>query len=102
MQKSSFLCLCYILRAIWAGRCSERRYADHIFRYTSACTISYSNFQNFLRIDLPNQNPADVPDPNPNSDCSNYYDQSELNLFFGYFYFNHSDFPNLINYVSSV
>ena len=23
--------LCYILRAIRAGRCGERRYADHIF-----------------------------------------------------------------------
>jgi len=23
--------LCYILRAIGAGRCRERRYADHIF-----------------------------------------------------------------------
>ena len=31
VQKSSFLYLCYILRAIRAGRCSERRYADHIF-----------------------------------------------------------------------
>jgi len=30
-KKSSFLCLCYILRAIRAGRCRERRYADHIF-----------------------------------------------------------------------
>jgi len=28
---SSFLCLCYILRAVTAGRCRERRYADHIF-----------------------------------------------------------------------
>ena len=28
---SSFLCFCYILRAIRAGRCRERRYADHIF-----------------------------------------------------------------------
>ena len=28
-KKSSFLCLCYILRAIRAGRCRERRYADH-------------------------------------------------------------------------
>jgi len=28
-KKSSFLCLCYILRAIMAGRCRERRYADH-------------------------------------------------------------------------
>ena len=31
MQKSSFLCLCYILRAIRADRCRQRRYADHIF-----------------------------------------------------------------------
>ena len=30
-EKRSFLCLCYILRAIRAGRCRERRYADHIF-----------------------------------------------------------------------
>jgi len=30
-KKSSFLCLCYILRAIRAGRCREQRYADHIF-----------------------------------------------------------------------
>ena len=30
-KKSSFLCICYILRAIRAGRCRERRYADHIF-----------------------------------------------------------------------
>ena len=30
-KNSSFLCLCYILRAIRAGRCRERRYADHIF-----------------------------------------------------------------------
>jgi len=29
-KKSSFLCLYYILRAITAGRCRERRYADHI------------------------------------------------------------------------
>jgi len=32
MQKNgSFLCLCYILKAIRAGRCRERRYADHTF-----------------------------------------------------------------------
>ena len=30
-KKSSFLCLCYILRAIGAVRCRERRYTDHIF-----------------------------------------------------------------------
>ena len=31
MQKSSFLCLYYILRVIRAGRCRERRYAEYIF-----------------------------------------------------------------------
>jgi len=30
-KKSSFLRLCYTLWAIRAGRCRERRYADHIF-----------------------------------------------------------------------
>ena len=30
-KKSNFLCLCYILTAIRAGRCRERRYADHTF-----------------------------------------------------------------------
>jgi len=30
-RKSSFICLCYILRAIRTGRCGERRYAGHIF-----------------------------------------------------------------------
>jgi len=40
----------------------------HLFRYTSECTISWSNCQNFFAlggkggIDSPNQNPADVPD----------------------------------------
>jgi len=33
-KKISFLCLCYILRAIRAGSCRERRYADHIFIHT--------------------------------------------------------------------
>ena len=42
----------------------------YLFRYTSECTISQSNFQNFLRlrrqagIDPPNQNYADVPESN--------------------------------------
>ena len=30
-KRSSFLCSCDILTAIMAGRCRERRYADHIF-----------------------------------------------------------------------
>jgi len=33
MQKEQF-CLCYILTAITAGRCRERRYADHIIIYS--------------------------------------------------------------------
>jgi len=36
-KKISFLCLCYILRAIGAGRCRERRYADHIFIQVYFC-----------------------------------------------------------------
>ena len=56
IKKSNFLCLCYILRAIRAGTCRERRYADLIFIQiqaqgpTSECTIWQSNFQNFLRL----------------------------------------------------
>jgi len=34
MENISFLRLCYILRAIRAGRCRERRYADHTFIQT--------------------------------------------------------------------
>jgi len=70
MQKnSSFLCLCYILRAVRAGRCRERRYADHIFIQI------FSRMHHFrsqiLKIFFasggkgaltPNQNPADVPE----------------------------------------
>ena len=71
MQKSSFLCLCYILRAIRAGRRRERRYADHIFNSDSLQNAPYRSqiFKKFLRlrrqrgIDPPNQNPADVPGP---------------------------------------
>jgi len=32
-KRAVFLCLHYILRAIRAGRCRERRYADHIYSY---------------------------------------------------------------------
>ena len=41
MQKKEqcSICFCYILGAIGADRCRERRYADHIFRYTSECAI---------------------------------------------------------------
>jgi len=31
LKSENVQCLCYILRAIRAGRCRERRYADHIF-----------------------------------------------------------------------
>ena len=63
-KKSSCLCLCYILRAIRAGRCRERRYANHIF---IQIYFRMHHFQNLLRlrrqggIGPPNQNPADVP-----------------------------------------
>jgi len=68
-QKNSFLCLCYILRAIRAGRCRERRYADHIFiqMYFTMHQFVVKFSKKFLRlgrqgvIDPPNQNPADVP-----------------------------------------
>jgi len=67
-KKSSFLRLCYILRAIIAGRCRERRYADHIFIQmyfrVHHFVVKFSK-KNHLRrqgnIDHPNQNPADVP-----------------------------------------
>ena len=31
LKSENRACLCYILRAIRAGRCRERRYGDHIF-----------------------------------------------------------------------
>ena len=60
-KQSSFLCLCYISRAIRAGRCRERRYADHIFIRIyfrmHRVVVRFSNFSS-LRFAL---NPADVP-----------------------------------------
>ena len=52
-----------------AGRCRERRYADHIFIQIILQNAPFrsENFQNFLGfmrqggIDPPNQNPVDVP-----------------------------------------
>jgi len=65
MQKSSFLCLCYILKAIRPGRCRERRYADHIFIQIyfrmHHFVVRFSKFTSPQAIDPPNQNPADVP-----------------------------------------
>ena len=68
MQKnSSFLCLCYILRAIGAGRCRERRYAEHIFIQIyfrmHHFVVKFSKFsspQAARGALTPNQNPADV------------------------------------------
>ena len=60
----------YILRAIMAGRCRERRYADHIFIQIGLYfrmhhfVVKFSKFSSPGRqggIDPPNQNPADVP-----------------------------------------
>jgi len=69
MQKRAvFYVYCYILRAIRAGRCRERRYADHIFIQIyfrmHHSVVKFSKFHHFRRqgsIDPPNQNPADVP-----------------------------------------
>ena len=69
-EKSSFLCLCYILRAIRTGRCTcrERRYSDQIFIQMyfrmHHFVVKFSKFsspQAARGIDPPNQNPADVP-----------------------------------------
>jgi len=67
-KKSSFLCLCYILRAIGAGRCRERRYADHIFIQIYFRMHHFVvNFSKFSSPQVamghwpPNQHPADVP-----------------------------------------
>jgi len=58
----------YILRAIEAGRCRERRYADHIFIQIyfrmHHFVVKFSKFsspQEARVIDPHNQNPADVP-----------------------------------------
>jgi len=55
MQKRAvFKCLCYILRAIRVGRLAGvengAMLTTYLFRYTSECTISWSDFQNFLRL----------------------------------------------------
>ena len=67
-KKSSFLCLCYILRAIRAGRCRERRYADHIFIEIyfrmHNFVVKFSKFSSPQAARghwPPNKNPADVP-----------------------------------------
>jgi len=67
-KKSSFLCFCYILRAIRAGWCRERRYADHIF-IQIYFRIHHFAFK-FLKFSSPQaargqwppiENPADIP-----------------------------------------
>ena len=67
-KKSSCLCLCYILRAIRASRCRERRYADHIFIQIyfrmHHFVVKFSKFsspQVARGHCRPNENPADVP-----------------------------------------
>ena len=69
-KKSSFLCLCCILRAIRTGRCRERRYADHIFIQIyfkmHHFVVKFSKFSSPQATRghwRPNQNPADVPGP---------------------------------------
>ena len=64
-KKSSFLCLCYILRAIRAGRCREWRYADHIFIQIyfrmHHFVVKFSKFSLPVAARPPNPNTADVP-----------------------------------------
>ena len=67
-KNSSFLCLCYILRAIRTCRCRERRYADHIFIQIyfrmHHFVVRFSEFSSPEAARghrPPNQNPADVP-----------------------------------------
>ena len=69
-KKSSFLCLCYTFRAIRAGRCRERRYADHIY----SDILQNAPFRSQILKKLPqaarghwppNQNPADFPECRP-------------------------------------
>ena len=69
-KKSSFLCLCCILRAIRADRCRERRYADHIFIQIyfrmHHFVVKLSKFSSPQAArghwsPLSNLNPADVP-----------------------------------------
>ena len=69
VQKGSFLCLCYILRAIRAGKYRERRYADHIFiqiyfrmHHFVVKFLKFSSSQAARGHRPPNQNPADVPE----------------------------------------
>jgi len=71
-KKSSFLCLCYILRAIRASRCRERRYAGHIFiqiyfrmHHFVVRFLKFSSPQAARGHWPPNQNPADVPESSP-------------------------------------
>ena len=66
-KKSSFLCLRYILRAIRAGRCRERRYAGHIFIQIffrmHHFVVKFSKFSSPQAARghwPPDQNPADV------------------------------------------
>jgi len=67
-KKSSFLCLWYILRAIRAGICKDRRYADHIFiqiyfkMHHFVVKLSTFSSPQAARGHWPsNQNTADVP-----------------------------------------
>jgi len=70
MQKEQFsMFMLYILRAIRAGRCRQRRYADHIFIHIyfrmHHFVVKFSKFSSpqATRGHWPhNQNPADVPD----------------------------------------
>ena len=70
MQKRAVFYFYVILRAIRAGRCRERRYADHIFIQINIQNAPFRSqiFKNFFTsgdkgtLTPRNQNPAAVPD----------------------------------------
>ena len=67
MQKGAVFYVCYILTAIRAGRCRERRCADHIFiqiyfrMHHFLVKIFFASGEAARGHWPPNQNPADVP-----------------------------------------
>ena len=87
-KNSSFLCLCYISRAVRAGRCRERRYADHIFiqiyfrmHYFVDKFSKFSSPQAASGHRPPSQNPADVPAQIPRSAVEKLSKKSSVRIY---------------------
>jgi len=101
-KKSSFLCVWYILRAIRAGRCRERRYADHIFiqiyfrmHYFVVKFSKCSSPQAARGHWPPNQNPADVPGRDCNEHDTIRYMPLTVILTIIWYSITHSFIPGL-------